>query len=144
MAKAKKSEADKGDTKAAAEKKAPAAKKAPGKKPAAKGGAAPALVGRPLIDTNLAAANAARMLAAKFPSSAGNASQNAPAQESAMFKNLKAGVNKPASAGMSNLLEKSHGPTEPVKSHHQQKQVGRNQTFGADVARTGVPRRTPG
>ena len=63
--------------------------------------------------------------------------------QSAMFKQLKAGLNKPHAAAMSNLLEKSHGP-EPTRSHPMLKQVGQNQTFSADVTRTGVPRRTPG
>jgi hypothetical protein len=118
-------------------KKAPkSTKSAKSNKPAAQTGAAP------MIDTSLAAQNAARFLAAGFKSgAAGNSTAAQP--ESAMFKNLKAGVNKPASSGMSSLLDKSHGP-EPVKSHPQNKQIGRNQTFGADVNRSGVPRRTPG
>ena len=70
-------------------------------------------------------------------------SSNAPKPESAMFKQMKADLNKPDATAMSNLLEKSHGP-EPTKNHPQLKQVGHNQTFGADVTRTGVPRRTPG
>jgi hypothetical protein len=52
-------------------------------------------------------------------------------------------LNKPHSTTVSNLLEKSHGP-EPTKMHPHLKQVGKNQTFGADVTRSGVPRRTPG
>jgi hypothetical protein len=104
---------------------------------------APATAGTPMIDTSLAAQNAARMLVAGFKNAATANNSTSPQPESAMFKNLKAGVNKPASSGMSSLLDKSHGP-EPVKSHPQHKQVGRNQTFGADVNRSGVPRRTPG
>ena len=57
---------------------------------------------------------------------------------------MKAGLNRPHSTTMTNLLEKSHGP-QTTKSHQGfNKQIGRNQTFGADATRTGVPRRTPG
>jgi hypothetical protein len=59
---------------------------------------------------------------------------------------MKQGLTKPASATMSNLLDKAGGP-EQKKSHlptHASQQVGRNQTFGADVNRSGVPRRTGG
>jgi hypothetical protein len=100
----------------------------------------------PLIDTSLAAQAAAQMLAAglnKGTSTASTAGDSPARQESAMFKQLKAGLNKPHSTTMSNLLEKSHGP-EPTKSHPMLKQVGRNQTYGADLTRSGVPRRTPG
>jgi hypothetical protein len=128
MAKAKKSESESSP----APKKAPA-KKAPAKKPV--GG------GSPLIDTSLAAENAARMLVAGRNRPAGNS--NAPMQESAMFKQLKAGLNKPHATAMSNLLDKSHGP-EPARNHPSMKQVGHDQTYGADVTRSGVPRRTPG
>lgn len=149
MAKAKKSEETKKETKAAApaadaaKKKAPAAaakKAAPAKKATTQATS----TSHPMIDTNLAASNAARLLVGGFKS-AGNASANAPKQESAMFKSLKAGINKPSGSAMSNLLDKSHGPTDPTKSHGGfNKQVGHNQTYGADVNRTGVPRRTPG
>ena len=139
MAKAKKSETSKAETKA--EKPAPPAKakKAPAaKKQTAAGG------GQPMIDTSLAASNAARLLAGGFNKSATTGNSSGNKSESAMFKNLKAGLNKPSSTAMSNLLDKSHGP-EPTKSHAGfNKQVGHNQTYGADVTRSGVPRRTPG
>lgn len=109
-------------------------KKAAAKKPAAK----PAAGSIPGIDTSLAAETAAKMLAAKFNKSVGTAKP-----ESAMFRQMKEGLNKPHSAAMSNVLDKAQGP-EPIKSHPQFKQVGHNQTHGADVTRTGVPRRTPG
>ncbi|HVT90304.1 MAG TPA: hypothetical protein VHD56_15740 [Tepidisphaeraceae bacterium] len=129
MAKAKKSE-----TKSeSAPKKAPAKKSA---KPAAK---APA--GMPMVDTDLAAQSAARMLMARKNSSSGNSA--APSPESAMFKQLKAGLNKPHAATMSNVLEKSQGP-ESSKDHSFFKQTGQNQTYNADVTRSGVPRRNPG
>jgi hypothetical protein len=133
MAKEKKTESKKSEKSAP---KASAKKAAAKKSPASSEGA-------PMIDTSLAASAAARMLAAGVNKNS-TASSNAPRQESAMFKNLKAGINKPSGTTMSNLLEKSHGP-EPVKSHQAfNKQVGHNQTFGADVTRSGVPRRTPG
>ena len=135
MAKSKKS-----DSKAAdGAEKAPK-KKAAAKKPVAKK-AAPSPAAQPLIDTSLAAEAAAKMLVAGFNKASG--SPGTPRQESALFKQLKAGLSKPHAAAMSNLLEKSQGP-EPAKTHPQFKQVGQNQTFGADVTRSGVPRRTPG
>ena len=80
-----------------------------------------------MIDTNLAAQSAARMLSAGLNKPATN-TNNPPRQESALFKQMKAGLNKSHSTTMSNMLEKSHGP-ETTKSHPQQKQVGRDQTY---------------
>ena len=119
-----------------AEAKKAAPKKAHAKKPHAEPS------GSPMINTSLAAENAARMLMGGLNRPAGK-NAGAPRQESAMFKQLKAGLNKPHSTTMSNLLNKSQGP-ETTRSHQQFKQVGHNQTFGADVTRSGVPRRTPG
>jgi hypothetical protein len=117
-------------------------KKATPKKAAARK-SAPPTGGAPMIDTSFAAEAAAKMLAAGFnrPAAAGTNAQKP--QESAMFKQLKAGLNKTHSTAISNILDKSHGP-EPAKSHPSMKQIGQNQTFGADVTRSGVPRRTPG
>jgi hypothetical protein len=145
MARAKKTES--GSSGGTTEPKGEAKRKAPAaaaKKPAG-AKAPPAVAGMPMIDTSLAAAAAAKMLVAR-PSKPATSQQN-PAggskAESAMFKQLKAGLAKPHAATMSNMLEKSHGP-EPAKSHPAMKQVGHNQTFSADVTRSGVPRRTPG
>lgn len=131
MAKAKKSEGRKAET----PKKAPAKKSAKSKPSAA--------LDAPLIDTSLAAENAAKMLMAGLSKPQPAAGGTGAKQESAMFKQLKAGLKKPAATTMSNLLGKQHGP-ELTKSHANMKQVGHNQTFGADVTRSGVPRRTPG
>jgi hypothetical protein len=115
-------------------------KKSPAKTQAKSKSAAPS--GPMLIDTNLAAQSAARMLTAGLNRPTNTS--NPPRQESASFKQLKAGLNKPHSATMSNLLEKSQGP-ELTKSHPQSKQIGHNQTFNnADITRSGVPRRNPG
>lgn len=122
-------------------KKASSDSTGPKKKPAAKKAAATAPAAMQSVDTSLAAENAARMLVSKFNKPAG--AKATPAPESAMFRQLKEGLNKPHSAAMSNLLDKSQGP-QHAKSHPQMKQVGHNQTYGADVNRTGVPRRTPG
>jgi hypothetical protein len=128
--------------KASAAAKAPAAAK---KKPAGARPAVPTSV--PLIDTSLAAENAAKMLAAGVNLRASATSGSASKPESAMFKQLKSGLNKPSAAAMNNLLDKTHGPSthksgQPFGAGS--KQVGQNQTFGADVNRTGVPRRTSG
>ncbi len=97
------------------------------------------------VDTNLAAESAARLLAARVSTRA--PSETAPThQESSMFKQLKGGLSKPAGQAMSNLLDKHGGPAHkksPLPFAGPQ-QIGRNQTFGADVNRAGVPRRTGG
>src|SRR3954467_12578183 len=141
MAKAKKSEKseEKSETKPAAKKAAPAAKK----KSAPASGASH---GTPAVDTNLAAQAAARMLAAGAHSKpAQQSGQPQQKNESSLFKQMKAGLNKPASSAMGGLLDKSGGPLQnkPNKPFGG-KQVGHNQTFGADVTRSGVPRRTSG
>lgn len=137
MAKAKKSKSEEPST----ESETPASKGA--KKPAAKKAAAksPARPGMPMIDTSLAAQSAARMVANR------DRLQNSTAgagSESSAFKQLKESVNKPAAHGPANFLQS----TAPAKKSNQPfagfNQVGKNQTFGADVNRTGVPRRTGG
>lgn len=126
MAKAAKSDS--------AKKQAPAKKASPAKGVSQGGGG--------LIDTDLAAQNAARLLVANLKKR-GAASQSTEPQ-SAMFKNLKANLSQGAGASIANVLEQSHGP-EVTKSHEAfNKQVGHNQTVGSDAVRTGVPRRTPG
>ena len=135
MAKAKKSETS---AKSPA-KKAPA-KKAPARKQAGDGES------QPMVDTTLAAQNAAKLLAARIPhKAAGNAGGGA-APQSAMFKNMKEGLSKPHLTGLDGILDNS-APTDTKRSNLPfggGKQVGHNQTFGADVTRSGVPRRTPG
>ncbi|MDB5319019.1 MAG: Histone H1-like nucleoprotein [Phycisphaerales bacterium] len=122
--------------------KAPAAKAAPIKKPAAKKSPAAASTGMPMIDTNLAAQNAAAMLINRpAPDNAGPTSQ--PAKESSTFKNLKEQLANPKPTGLGNLF----GPAGDQKksgghfSSHQEK--GHNQTFGG-LNKSGVPRRTNG
>jgi hypothetical protein len=132
MAKAKKSE----ESKPAAEKKPTA------KKPAAKKSAAPAQpFGMPLIDTGAAAATAASMIRHKVStdSSAGGAKKS-----SAGFQAMKDSLNKSASTIVGGMLG-SAGDKKNQQGHSGfSKQVGHNQTFGADVSRTSVPRRTAG
>ncbi|HTW95947.1 MAG TPA: hypothetical protein VMD30_14185 [Tepidisphaeraceae bacterium] len=124
MAKAKKETKPK-----AAEKKTAAGKPA----------AAPA---RTLDTSHVAEAAAARVASGL----GGTPLPAAGGKESSTFKHLKESLNKPAS-GMGVALDKS-GLAGGKHSHlpfgHAGKQVGRNQTFGADVNRTGVPRRTGG
>lgn len=142
--------------KAGAAKKAPAtgaagAKKSPRPEKPGTGGALQA----PRIDTGLAAQAAASMIAnragAGFGGSApqSGAQQPAAKQESSAFKNLKEGLSKPSIGGLGAVLgagggskKLNHGfggprPSVPGGG-------GRNQTFGADVNRAGVPRRTGG
>lgn len=97
----------------------------------------------PLIDTSLAASSAARMLAAGL--NAKNTKPTGPSgkPESSLFKQMKSGLNKPHSAAMDSLLDKTHGPGTQ-KTQGFQKQVAHNQTIGSDATRKSVPRRTAG
>lgn len=139
----KKSDTDK----SAASTAKPVASKPTESKPAAKAApvaaksqpASAPLTQAPLIDTSLAANAAAALVAGKvaLPNAA-----NAPKKESASFKNFKAGLNKPAALGGAfGVIGQSK---KSQQSHGGGKQAGHSQTFGADVNRTGVPRRTPG
>lgn len=117
----------------------------PRKPPEKKASSPGAASGGVFVDTNLAAQSAARLLAARV--STKSVSAEAPARpESAMFRHLKDGLAKPASQTISNLLDKHGGPEQKKSStpFGAGPQVGRNQTFGADVNRSGVPRRTGG
>ena len=125
MAKAKKSE-----SKASAPKKKSAAKKPQ------------QASGPPIIDTALAASNAAMMIGNK---GAGSGAGNAPPRkESAAFKQLKEGLARPHSQVVGNLLDSTAGQKKSNLPFGGMKQVGRNQTYGADVTRSGVPRRNAG
>ncbi len=121
---------------------APAA--APKKKTAAKAKPAGAS-SSPMVDTTLAAQSAARGLVAGLgPTGAYSAGK-----ESASFKHLKDSLAHPASAGLDSLLDKTALPNSrksnvPFTGPKTGGGSGRNQTFGADVNRTGVPRRTSG
>jgi hypothetical protein len=99
----------------------------------------------PMIDTGLAAESAAKRVAAGM-TVATSSTTAGPAHESASFKNLKDSLNKPASAGLAGILDKTAGPGQkkPNLPFQSGKHVGRNQVFGADVNRSGVPRRTGG
>jgi hypothetical protein len=125
----------------AAKSTAPKAKAQAAKKSAAAGGA-PAQA--PLIDTNLAASAAAAMILNRAATNPASSGQPAAKKESASFKNLKDSLSKPASAGLGGAFGNIAGQKKSNQPLGGGKQVGRNQTFGADVNRTGVPRRTGG
>ena len=100
----------------------------------------------PMVDTTLAAQSAARGLVAGLGPTAGGSSAG---KESASFKQLKNSLSHPATAGLDSLLDKtalpnSRKPNVPFGGNKSTGGGGRNQTFGADVSRTGVPRRTSG
>ena len=136
MAKAKKTENAKSEIPNSGAKK-PAAKAAAGKsKPAAKPAA-------PLVNTSFAAEAAARMIGAK--AGGGNApSSGEGRKETSTFKQLKQSLAKPHSVG--NLLNSTFSPGTHKSNlpFHGGKQVGHNQTFGADANSKFVPRRTGG
>jgi hypothetical protein len=102
--------------------------------------AAPAAHG---IDPAKSAASAAAMVAHKVSSPAPS---QGPKVESSGFRNLKESLAKPHAQGIGGMLDKLT-PTGQKKSNTPfaaSKQVGHNQTFGADVSRRSVPRRTGG
>jgi len=171
MAKAKKeSGAGKKPAAAASAKKAPAAKAAPhkvaasskkhvaaasekkpavaasSKKAAAKKslkaavGGAPAF---PLIDTSLAAQTAARLVANRDILDETRDEQG-DQPESSSFKQLKESLNKPASQAPAAFLQNTAPHKKLNLPFGGLNQVGKGQTFGADVNRAGVPRRTGG
>jgi hypothetical protein len=159
MAKAQKKTTEKDDGKAkaaagAAKKPAAAAK---GKSSPAGGAKKPAATRSttqaPLIDTNLAASAAAAMILNRAVTGAAGTTQPAPAptapqgetkKESVAFKNMKDSLSKPAGSGLGGILGNTGQQKKSNLPFGGGKQVGRNQTFGADVNRAGVPRRTGG
>jgi hypothetical protein len=100
--------------------------------------------GIPFIDTQNAAAAAAAWIGNRSARTA----KSTPAKESFEFKQLKESLHNPSVQAIDNLLDqtdhssskKSNAPYTPAG----QQQVGHNQTFGADVNRANVPRRTAG
>ena len=115
----------------AAAPKAPAKSKKPTK---------PAGPAAPMIDTSLAAQAAAKMVANRDLLSQGTGEK----RQSGSFKQLKEQLLKPTTQGPGGILQ----PKDAQKKFNPilggRNQVGHNQTFGADVNRTGVPRRTGG
>lgn len=105
-------------------------------------------IGSPLIDTSLAAQTAARMLAAGRARRERQTQQDEGEEkkEGSLINQIKSDLNKPAAATISNVLNKSapEGVKKPSSQPFAHKQVGHNQTFGADLTRSGVPRRTSG
>jgi len=134
MAKKKSEKSETPASKAPAKRAAAPAKTAKPAKPQAISG------GTPMIDTSLAAAAAARMLAFSKRNKSGDASA-----DSSLVKQIKSELNKSHSAAVSNVLNQStpEGVAKPSNlPFDNRKQVGHNQTYGQDAARTGVPRRT--
>jgi hypothetical protein len=115
------------------------AKKKPERKaPAKHAPAAPGVA--QLIDPSHSAAAAAALVGRKIgPAAAGSG----PKTESTSFKNLKESLNKPHIGGVLDKIAPSGGKKSGVPFGGGQ-QIGHNQTFGADVARRNVPRRTNG
>jgi hypothetical protein len=116
----------------------PAAPKAPAK---SKKPTKPAGPAAPMIDTSLAAQAAAKMVANRDLLSPRGTGEK---RQSGSFKQLKEQMLKPTTQGPGGILQ----PKDARKKFNPilggRNQVGHNQTFGADVNRTGVPRRTGG
>lgn len=135
-----------GAAEAAAAPAAAASKPAAAKKPSKASKPAGAPMQSPLIDTDLAAQTAAAMIRNRGTLASSNAS--AGSQESSSFKSFKENLNKPTIAGLGGILGIG-GNEKKSNSAFGGKQSGpqsgaKNQTFGADVNRAGVPRRTGG
>ena len=128
-----------------------APKKAPAKKPAHKAATKASTKATaksshatdlPSINTSHAAAAAAAMVGNRVGlGGAGASGEQRP--ESSAFKQMKQNLNN-HSAGVADLLPQSGGQKKSNQPFTQSQQVSRNQTFGADVNRAGVPRRTGG
>ena len=116
------------------------AKNQPAKKEPAKKSTASTPAGAAMIDTNLAANAAAALVGGKVaPQSSGGAKK-----ESAAFKQLKAGLNKPSAGALGGAFATPQQQKKSRQIFGGGQQIGHNQTFGSDATRTGVPRRTPG
>lgn len=133
MAKSKKQSDAQKTPESSAEGKKPAAAKKASKPTAATTSSVPQ------IDTSLAAQSAANMIANRDLRSATVGEK----RETGSFKQLKANLNKPA-GGPASFLQSTAPQKKSNLPFGGRKQVGHNQTFGADVNRTGVPRRTGG
>ena len=119
-------------------KKSGGAQKSKAEAPAAKKQVAPPKPA--LIDTSLAAAAAAKMVAQGGTSSVAGGEHS----ESAAFKRMKEGLNKPTGGGVSGFIQSTAPTKKSGQPFGMQNQVKRGQTFGANVNRSGVPRRTGG
>lgn len=127
---------------------APAAANATAPKPAAKAkktkAPAPVASSTPMIDTGLAAENAAKLIIAGARSNQSTEETTAPKKETSTFKQMKESLSKPHINSGNPLL--GGGPTGGNRNKpgfFGGKQVGHNQTFGSGSSRS-VPRRTSG
>lgn len=90
------------------------------------------------INTDLAAKSAAAFLVNRVKQN-----QTSAKPESSDFKKLKAGILTPSGSVTSSILGGIQSG-KPQQNTGYGKQVGHNQTIGANHSRTGVPRRTSG
>jgi hypothetical protein len=120
--------------------KKPSTRKAPKSETAQK--PATPLAGLPLIDTDLAAQTAARMLAARARLKAAADEPAEAGKESASFKAMKDHLQHPAAHAASSALGTAYGPQKSNLPAMGRDQVFHNQTQG--VSRINVPRRTAG
>jgi hypothetical protein len=98
----------------------------------------------PMVDTNLAAEAAARMLATRAKLGKSSAPSQADAQrESGSFKQMKESINKPAAGGIAGAMGNTFGPSKSNLPNPEKGPVVRDQTTSS-VNRVNVPRRTGG
>ncbi|MDB5325283.1 MAG: hypothetical protein JWM57_852 [Phycisphaerales bacterium] len=98
----------------------------------------------PVVNLSQAAQSAAMLLASRRRREAEAASENKADQvNAASFKKLKDGIGQPQYASNS-PLSGLNKPAKPTGSAGFTKHLGQTGAGGANVARTGVPRRTSG
>lgn len=144
MAKAKKTATPISEAPVPETPKKPAAKAKPVAKAVAKPVVKAVAPVAPIVNTSLAAENAARMIGAK---AGGFSSITAGSKkETSAFKQMKESFTKPHAAGIGNMLNSTISPAAKKNNQPFQvgKQVGHNQTMGSEATRTSVPRRTGG
>jgi hypothetical protein len=95
----------------------------------------------PAIDTRLAANAAASLIANKGSRPQPNAGAK---KESGAFRQLKQQAAKPTTTALGGILDPGNITKKSNQPAHFQNQQARNQTYGADVTRSGVPRRNAG
>ncbi len=99
--------------------------------------------GAPVINTALAAAHAARILAAKARLNIDEAEPSQVEKESGTFRKLKESLNRPHAQTVSSAMGSAFGAQRSNLPLHGGNQVAHGQTIGG-VARVNVPRRTNG
>jgi hypothetical protein len=105
----------------------------------------PSITSNSVSDPAQVAAAAAAFVAHRVSTTAASSKEETKT-ESSSFKNLKDSLNKPHAQSIGGLLDKTGAPGQKKSAvpFGDGRQVKHNQTFGADVNKMSVPRRTGG